>query len=274
MSITDTARVEVDALRRNNVTVTGNPTGRAMVFAHGFGCSQEMWRHVAPRFEDEYRVILFDHVGAGASDLSAYDRGKYDSLHGYADDVVEILDQLDLHDVVYVGHSVSSMIGVLAAERAPERIGALVLVGPSAKYVSDGDYEGGFSQDDIDALLDALDANYLGWSVTMAPVIAGNPDRPELGAELTGSFCSTDPTIARHFARVTFLSDNRRDLAAVTVPTLVLQCSDDVIAPLEVGKYVHEQIVGSDLVVMDARGHCPNLSGPEEVAGSIRAWLA
>lgn len=263
----------VDAVSRNNVTITGNPAGRPMVFAHGFGCSQEMWRGVASRFEDEYRVILFDHVGAGGSDLSAYDRGKYDSLHGYADDLSEILEQLDLRDVVYVGHSVSGMIGVLAAGRAPARFGAMVLVGPSARYVSEGEYQGGFSQADIDGLLDALDANYLGWSQAMAPVIAGNADRPELGDELSESFCSTDPTIARQFARVTFLSDNRRDLSAVTTPTLVLQCTDDVIAPLAVGRFVHEQIAGSDLVILAATGHCPNLSGPDELVERIHSWL-
>jgi sigma-B regulation protein RsbQ len=263
----------VDTRRRNNVTVTGNPAGRPIVFAHGFGCSQEMWRHVAPQFFDDYRVVLFDHVGAGGSDLEAYDRGKYDSLHGYADDLLEILEDLDLRDAVYVGHSVSSMIGVLAATRDPSRFGALVLVGPSPRYVNDDGYVGGFEQADIDSLLDALDSNYLGWSSAMAPVIMGNGDRPELGEELTTSFCSTDPAIARHFAHVTFLSDNRRDLRRVTTPTLVLQCSDDVIAPLPVGAYVHDEIAGSQLVVMSATGHCPNLSGPDEVAKEIQAFL-
>lgn len=259
--------------RRNHVTVSGNPDGRPMVFAHGFGCSQEMWHSVAPQFEANYKVVLFDHVGAGGSDLSAYDPGKYDSLHGYADDLLEILEDLDLHDVVYVGHSVSGMIGVLASVRDPSRFGALVLVGPSARYVNDTDYVGGFEQADIDGLLDALDSNYLGWSATMAPVIMGNAERPELGEELTESFCSTDPAIARHFARVTFLSDNRRDLGKVTTPTLVLQCSEDVIAPLPVGAYVHTHIPGSALVVMEATGHCPNLSGPDELVRDIRDYL-
>jgi sigma-B regulation protein RsbQ len=258
---------------RNNVTISGNETGRPILFAHGFGCSQEMWRSVVPAFEEDYRVVLFDHVGAGASDLTAYDRGKYDSLHGYADDVLEIIEELDLHDVVYVGHSVSAMIGVLAANHQPERFGGLVLVGPSPRYINDGDYVGGFEQADIDGLLDALDANYLGWSSAMAPVIMGNPDRPELGEELTSSFCSTDPEIARHFAHVTFLSDNRRDLAKVVTPTLVLQCTDDAIAPLPVGTFVSEQIPNSTLVVMSATGHCPNLSDPEQLSREIRAFL-
>ena len=258
---------------RNNVTVSGNPTGRPIVFAHGFGCSSEMWRAVAPRFEDEYLVVRFDLVGAGGSDLSAYDKGKYDSLHGYADDVLEILDDLDLTDAVFVGHSVSAMIGVLASVQNPARFGALVLVGPSPRYVNTANYIGGFEPEDINSLLDSLDANYLGWSAAMAPVIMGNSSQPELGETLTESFCSIDPTIARHFARVTFLSDNRHDLPLVTTPTLVLQSQEDIIAPLEVGQFVHESIPGSTLVVLDATGHCPNLSAPDEVTAEIRAFL-
>jgi sigma-B regulation protein RsbQ len=261
------------AVRRNNVRVSGRPDGRAIVFAHGFGCSQEVWRDVAPHFEDEYLVVTFDHVGAGGSDLSAYDPVKYDSLHGYADDLREIVDELDLHDVVFVGHSVSSMVGVLAANAAPERFGALVLVGPSARYVDDDGYEGGFDQSDIDGLLDSLDSNYLGWSSAIAPVMMGNIARPDLADDLTASFCAVDPAIARQFARVTFLSDNRRDLADVVVPTLVLQCTDDVIAPLPVGTFVHESIAGSTMVVLEATGHCPNLSSPSELVREIRRYL-
>jgi sigma-B regulation protein RsbQ len=260
-------------LVRNNVTVAGNPAGPVMVFAHGFGCSKQSWRLVAPAFETDFTVVLFDHVGAGDSDLSAYDHAKYDSLHGYADDVLEILHALDAHDVIYVGHSVSAMIGVLAANREPELFAKLVLVGPSPRYVNDGAYAGGFDKPDIDGLLDALDANYLGWSAQMAPVIMGNPERPELGEDLTASFCRTDPTIARHFAHVTFLSDNRRDLPDVRVPTLVIQCSDDVIAPAEVGRYVHDAIPGSSLCTLDATGHIPLLSGPDELVDAIRRGL-
>lgn len=260
-------------LERNNVRVSGNPDGRPMVFAHGFGCSQEMWREVAPSFADEFRVVLFDHVGSGGSDLSAYDRGKYDSLHGYADDLLEILDALDLQDVVFVGHSVSAMIGVLASTRNPARFGALVLVGPSPRYINTTDYEGGFDQSDIDSLLDALDANYMGWSETMAPAIMGNVERPELGGSLTESFCSTNPDVARHFARVTFLSDNRRDLREVTTPTLVLQCREDIIAPISVGQFVHAEVPDSELVVLDATGHCPNLSAPDELRAAILSYL-
>jgi sigma-B regulation protein RsbQ len=262
-----------DVHRRNNVHVSGNPTGRPVVFAHGFGCSQEVWRDVIPRFEADYRVVVFDHVGAGGSDLDAYDRGKYDSLHGYADDLLDILAAEDLTDVVFVGHSVSSMIGVLASNRDPSRFGALVLVGPSARYINDGDYVGGFEQADIDGLLDSLDANYFGWSASIAPVMMGNSDRPKLGEELAESFCTVSPAIASQFARVTFLSDNRRDLAGVRVPTLVLQCTDDVIAPLAVGEYVHHHIPGSEFVLLSTTGHCPNISGPRELAEAIQAYL-
>jgi sigma-B regulation protein RsbQ len=264
----------IDARRRNNVHVSGNPAGRAIVFAHGFGCSQEVWRDVIPQFENDYRVVVFDHVGAGGSDLTAYDRGKYDSVNGYASDVLDILETENLTDVVYVGHSVSSMIGVVAANRDPSRFGDLVLVGPSPRYINDDGYVGGFEQADIDGLIDSLDANYFGWSAAMAPVIVGNPDRPELGQELESSFCTVDPAIAAQFARVTFLSDNRRDLGEVSVPTLVVQCTDDVIAPLPVGQYVHDQISGSQFVLLSTTGHCPNISGPLELAEAIRSYLA
>ncbi len=261
-------------LERNAVRVSGVAGGRPIVFAHGFGCDQGMWRFVAPDFEVDHRVVLFDQVGSGGSDLSAYDPDKYGSLHGYAADLVEICRELELTDTVYVGHSVSAMIGVLAVKEAPELFGALVMVGPSPRYVDDGDYIGGFSRTDIGALLDSLESNHLGWSARMAPVIMGNPDRPELGAELTNSFCRTDPEIARRFARVTFLSDNRDDLSAVTVPTLVLQCSDDVIAPEVVGRYVHDAIPGSVFTKLAATGHCPNLSAPVETTAAIRAFLS
>jgi sigma-B regulation protein RsbQ len=244
-----------------------------MIFAHGFGCDQNMWRYVAPAFTQDHRVVLFDHVGAGGSDLSAYDPERYGSLEGYSRDVVEICEELDLEDAVFVGHSVSAMIGVLAAALAPERIGALVLVGPSPRYIDEEGYTGGFSRADIEELLESLNHNFLGWSSAMAPVIMGNPDRPELGEELTASFCRTDPDLAERFARVTFLSDNRADLATVRVPTLVLQCSEDAIAPHVVGEYVHRSIPGSRFQQLAATGHCPNLSAPEETIAAIRAFL-
>jgi sigma-B regulation protein RsbQ len=264
---------EMSVLTRNNVRVGGQADGQTIMFAHGFGCDQTMWRFVVPAFEDEYRIILFDHVGAGRSDLSAYDAEKYSSLDGYAKDAVEICHELDLHDVIFVGHSVSSIIGVLASIREPERFQKLVLVGPSPAYINDGDYVGGFTREDIDELLESLDSNYLGWSSAMAPLIMGNPDRPELGEELTNSFCRTDPAIARHFAHVTFTSDNRADLADVKIPVLVLQCSEDAIAPRGVGEFVHRAIPSSEFVLMKATGHCPNLSAPAETIAAIKAFL-
>jgi sigma-B regulation protein RsbQ len=263
----------MSVVARNNVTLTGKAGGQPMLFAHGFGCDQNMWRHVWPAFADDYRIVLFDHVGAGSSDLSAYDRRKYASLQGYADGVLEICRELELRDVVFVGHSVSSMIGVLAANEEPDRFAKLVLIGPSPRYIDDGNYVGGFTREDIDGLLESLDSNYLGWSHSFAPVIMGTPDKPELGEELTNSFCRTDPEIAKDFARVTFTSDNRRDLTSVSVPALVLQCSDDVIAPTSVGEYVHEHLPNSELVLMEATGHCPNLSAPDETVAAIRDFL-
>jgi sigma-B regulation protein RsbQ len=244
-----------------------------MLFAHGFGCDQNMWRFMVPAFEATHKVVLFDHVGAGRSDISAYERQKYGTLEGYAADVLELCEELDLRDVIFVGHSVSAMIGVLAACREPERFGALVLIGPSPRYINEEGYEGGFSRQDVEELLESLDSNYLGWSRAMAPAIMGNADRPELGSELANSFCRTDPTIAGEFARVTFLSDNRQDLPAVRVPTLILQCSDDIIAPPAVGDFIHSTIPGSALVKLKATGHCPNLSAPEETAAEIAIYL-
>jgi sigma-B regulation protein RsbQ len=260
------------ATLRNNVRVSGQGS-KTMLFAHGFGCDQNMWRYMAPAFEDAYRVIVFDHVGAGRSDLAAYDREKYGTLDGYATDVLDICEELGLKDVIFVGHSVSAMIGVLAAVRAPARFEALVLIGPSPRYINDDGYVGGFSRQDIEELLTSLDSNYLGWSALMAPAIMGNPDRPELSTELANSFCRTDPEIAGHFARVTFLSDNRDDLPLVTVPTLILQCSDDIIAPPAVGEFTHSNMATSEFVTLKATGHCPNLSAPEETSAAVKAFL-
>jgi sigma-B regulation protein RsbQ len=264
--------IRLSALTRNHVQIRGKGS-RGMVFAHGFGCDQNMWRFVAPAFESDFKTVLFDHVGAGHSDLSAYDPKKYGSLDGYADDLIDIGRELNLSGAVFVGHSVSAMIGVLASLKAPDLFESLVLVGPSARYINDGDYVGGFSAEQINELLDFLASNYLGWSAAMAPAIMGNSDRPQLGEELTNSFCRTDPEIAKAFARVTFMSDNRADLSKVKARTLVLQCSDDLIAPTEVGRYVHAHIQGSEMVMMRATGHCPNLSAPEETIAAIRAFV-
>ncbi len=262
----------MDVIARNNVVVTGRPDGPVVVLAHGFGCDQNLWRLVVPRLAEDHRLVLFDHVGAGGSDMTAWSAERYSSLAGYADDVLTLCRELDLRDVTLVGHSVSASIAVLAVAEDPSRFARLVLLTPSPCYLDDGDYHGGFSAEDIEELLESLDSNYLGWSATMAPVIMGNPDRPELGAELTNSFCRTDPDIARVFARATFLSDNRADLARVTVPTLVVQTAEDAIAPREVGEYVRDQIPGSTLVTLDAVGHCPQLSAPEPTAAAIAAF--
>ncbi len=259
-------------LSRNNVQSRGH-SERAIVFAHGFGCDQNMWRFVSSSFEADFRTILFDHVGAGQSDLAAYDSSKYSSLTGYADDVVEIGRELKLRNAVFVGHSVSAMIGVLASLKAPELFDLLVLVCPSPRYIDDGEYIGGFKPAEIEELLESLDDNHLGWSAAMAPAIMGNPDRPELGEELTNSFCRTDPEIAKAFARVTFTSDNRDDLPKVTARTIILQCRDDIIASEEVGEYVHRMVPGSELIMLEASGHCPNLSAPNEVDSVIRRFV-
>jgi sigma-B regulation protein RsbQ len=263
----------VNALQRNNVVVHGVRDAQPMVFAHGFGCDQTMWRHVWPAFADEFRIVLFDHVGVGNSDVSAYEPERYSSLGGYAADVIEICEELELADVILVGHSVSAMIGVLAAKQRPELFEKLVLVGPSPRYIDAAGYTGGFSEEDIQGLLQQLDSNYLGWSAAMAPVIMGNTDRPELGEELTNSFCRADPEIARQFAQVTFMSDNRDDLAGVETPALVLQCADDVIAPTQVGEFVAASLPNGTLHHMAATGHCPNLSAPEETIDAIRDFL-
>jgi len=244
-----------------------------MLFAHGFGCDQNMWRYVTPAFEPLYKVVLFDHVGAGGSALSAYSKDKYASLKGYADDILEIIHTLGLKDVIFVGHSVSAVMGIIAAVKEPGLFKELILVGPSPSYINDGDYIGGFTRPQIEELLEALDDNHLGWSMTMAPVIMGNPDRKELGEELANSFCRTDPDIAKHFARTTFLTDEREIISKVRTPGLILQCSNDVIAPIEVGQYMHRHMPGSTLVILKATGHCPNLSAPAETVNAIKHYL-
>jgi sigma-B regulation protein RsbQ len=262
-----------DIITRNNVKVSGRGT-QPMLFAHGFGCDQNMWRFVTPAFEDDYRIVLFDYVGSGQSDLAAYDPERYSSLAGYAQDVLDICAALDLRDVVFVGHSVSSMIGVLAANAEPERFERLVLVGPSPRYVNDApDYVGGFERSDIEGLLETMERNYIGWANFLAPAIMKNPEHPELSAELEASFCSTDPVIARRFAEATFFADNRADLAAVRVPSLIMQCTDDMIAPLPVGNYLRDALPGSTLRVMRATGHCPHMSHPDETIAVIREYL-
>jgi len=260
-------------LTRNNVTVLGRGT-QPMLLAHGFGCDQHMWRFVVPAFADRYRLVLFDYVGSRKSDLAAYDPERYASLDGYAQDVLDVIHALDLREVIFVGHSVSSVIGVLAANREPGRFARLVMIGPSPRYVNEPpDYTGGFERADIDGLLETMNRNYIGWANDLAPAVMQNAERPELGTELAESFCSTDPVIARRFAEATFFSDNRADLARLRVPSLVLQCSDDIIAPTAVGEYVHSHTPRSTLRLMRATGHCPHMSAPDETIALIREYL-
>jgi sigma-B regulation protein RsbQ len=260
------------AVQRNNVKVLG--TGeRTLMFAHGYGCDQSMWRHVTPFFSDEFKIVLFDYVGSGLSDISAFDRSKYSTLRGYAQDVLDIIDELELTRVNFVAHSVSSMIGALAAIEVPDRFESLAMIGPSPCYINDGEYIGGFERKDIEALLETLESNHVGWSASMAPAIMGNPEKPELATELETSFCRMDPTLAHHFARVTFLSDNRADLGHLSARTLILQCQQDVIAGVGVGEYVHKCLANSQLVVMDATGHCPHMSAPREVTAQLKKFL-
>jgi sigma-B regulation protein RsbQ len=262
-----------DILRRNNVHVSGRGE-QPMVFAHGFGCDQNMWRFVAPAFEDDYRVVLFDYVGSGKSDIKAYDASRYGSLKGYARDIIDVCDALELSDIVLVGHSVSAMIAALAAREQPDRFSSIVMLGPSPCYINKDDYVGGFERADIEGLLDTMDKNYIGWANYLAPVVMNDPSHPELTTELVGSFCSTDPRIARKFAEVTFLSDNRSDLPGLTTPSLIVQCSDDVIAPISVGEYMQRHMPAATLRVMDASGHCPHMSHPEETIALMKEFLA
>lgn len=262
----------MSVFQRNNVHVQGE--GQPMVFVHGFGCDQNMWRLLAPHYVARYRVVLLDLVGSGSSDLGAFEPSKYATLQGYADDMVEVVRELDGGPAIFVGHSVSAMIGLLAHLKAPELFQAQVMIGPSPSYINDGDYFGGFNRSDIEALLETLDNNYLGWSSNMAPAIMGAPDRPELAEELTNSFCRTDPEIAKHFARVTFLSDLRAELAKLDAPSLILQCSDDLIAPRAVGEYMHRVMPKSTLQIIENAGHCPHLSAPSASVAAIDGFLA
>lgn len=259
-------------IERNNVRVVGTGT-QPMLFAHGFGCDQNMWRFIIPAFEDKYKIVLFDYVGSGKSNHASYNPERYSSLYGYAQDVIEICEVLHLRDVIFVGHSVSSMIGLLASIQKPAIFSRLIMVGPSPCYLNIDGYSGGFARSDIESLLETMEKNYIGWANFLAPAIMGNADRPELGAELTTSFCSTDPVIAKQFAEVTFFSDNRKDVRNAPVPSLILQCSEDIIAPTNVGEYLAREMPGSKLVYLEATGHCPHMSAPEETIARILEYL-
>ncbi|MCM5680384.1 alpha/beta hydrolase [Schlegelella sp. S2-27] len=261
-------------LLRNNVRIAGAGDKPTMVFAHGFGCDQNMWRFVAPAFADTHRVVLFDYVGCGQSDLRAFDAARYSSLEGYALDLLDVCEALELQQAILVGHSVSAMIGLLAAIRQPSRFASLVMVAPSPCFINDPCYVGGFERGDIESLLSLMDHNYIGWASYLAPVVMGNPGRPDLGAELEQSFCSTDPLAAQTFARATFFADNRADLARAPVPSLILQVRDDALAPMAVGRYLLEHMPGSELAVLEATGHCPHMSHPQLTIDAMKQYLA
>ena len=261
-----------DVLKRNNVKVIG-AGGETILFAHGFGCDQNTWRSVIKAFESDYKIVLFDYVGAGKSDLKAFDAKRYNTLDGYATDILEIIEALSLRNIIFIGHSVSSMIGLLAANRKPSYFKKLIFISPSARYINDVDYTSGMEKEDLESLLDVMDSNYLGWSQIMAPRIMGNADNPALGEELTVSFCATDPEIAKQFARTTFLSDNRNDLLQLKIESLSLQTKNDILAPEEASQYIYENTPGNSRVFINASGHCPHLSAPAEVIKAIKSYL-
>lgn len=261
----------MEALKRNNVKVFGK--GKPIIFAHGYGLDQHMWQHITPAFADTHQIILFDHVGAGNSDLSSYDRTKYNSLHGYTADLLEICEILKLEKPIFVGHSVSAMIGILAAIQKPELFEKIVLIGPSACYLNRDGYIGGFNQEDIEGLLVSIDDDYLGWATSMAPVLMRNADHPELASELAKAFCQVKPEIASHFARVTFLTDNRSHLNKVKIPTLILQASDDLVAPVNAGQFIKDSISNSKMITLKATGHFPSMSAPAETISAIKTFI-
>ena len=261
-----------DILHRNNVTVKGKGE-KVILFAHGFGCSQEAWKRITHAFEENYKLILFDYVGAGKSDISAYNKARYSSLEGYAEDILEICAELNIKDATFVGHSVSSMIGALASIKDPSVFKKLIFIAPSACYLNSGGYVGGFEQEDIEALFEIMDEDFIRWAKLISPQIVANPERPELSAEMENNFCKTDQEIIKDFARVTFLSDNRKDLPNIPVKSLTLQCSEDIIAPLQAGQYINDHTPNNTMVILKATGHCPHMSAPEETIEAIQAFL-
>jgi sigma-B regulation protein RsbQ len=264
------------AARRHGVRSLGNPQGRAMLLVHGFGTDQRAWDRVVPALGADHHLVLVDQAGAGSFDPAAYDRGRYSALDGYAADLVELCAELDLHDVVLVGHSVSAMIAARASLLAPGLFTRLVMIAPSARYVDDPavGYDGGFSAEDIDELLGSLDQNYLSWTASVGALVMGNADRPELGAELTESFRELHPGTARDFARATFRTDSRELLGSVVTPTLVLQCQEDVLAPATAVREVAARLPHATLVELEAFGHCPHLSHPDVTSAAILTHLA
>ena len=255
------------------MTVTGRGA-RTLVFVHGYGCDHSMWRFVAPQFADSYRVVQYDLTGMGKSDLDAYDFAQYRSLHRHAQDLVEILVHLDLEDCVLIGHSVGATIASLASSLCPTRISGLALVAPSPFFMNDGDYIGGFARETLDGLVDLMEQNFFGWTGQVTPLIAGDGDTGPATTELSESFCRTDPDIAKHFGRVTFLSDHRADMKLVTTQAIIIQCAHDTLAPVTVGHWLFGNMRDAQLAVIDATGHCPHLTAAEITTDQIRAFLA
>lgn len=263
-----------EILRRNAVTVLGPESDEVIVFAHGYGTDQSLWRHIAEPFADERRVVLFDYVGSGASDLSAYDESRYDSLEGYADDLIEVLDALGASGVVLVAHSISSMIGALVSIRRPELLREIVMVCPSPRYIDDDDgYAGGFSRDDVQGLLTALEANQPSWATSVAPAVTARDDRPDVVDRVRSLYAETPQRVAVHFARVVFFSDLRRRLAEIPVHCTIVQPEGDIICPPHIGEYLHQHIPSSDLVRLRSAGHFVLLTEPELVSEVIRKAL-
>jgi sigma-B regulation protein RsbQ len=259
-------------IKRNNIHLSGTG-GKVLFFLHGFGCSQLMWRYIVPSFEKEYTIILIDLVGCGASDETAYDFNKYNTLDGYANDILEICNDLSLKEVILIGHSVSAMIATLAVNKQPAVFNKLIMLCPSPRYINDENYEGGFQQTDIDEMVKLLNQYYLGWAANIAPVIVGNNSQPNVTKELSDSFCNNNPEIASHFAKVAFMGDNRNDIKNIKTETLIIQSANDHIAPLQVGNYLHQNIPFSKFVVIDTVGHTPHLCNPNLVIESIRNFI-
>lgn len=265
--------MENNILLRNNVRLTGKGT-KTIIFAPGFGCDQTVWSAVSQKFEGDYQVVLFDYVGSGNTDINFYDSNRYSTLEGYAQDILEICATLQLTDAIFVGHSVSCMIGMLASFRHPEYFSHLIMVGPSPCYLNEPpQYTGGFQESELFGLIELMEKNYIGWANIFAATVTNNPSRPQVKQELETRFCSTDPITALNFAKATFFADNRKDLENVIHPTLIVQCSDDIIAPETVTQYTHQHIPNSVLKQLNAIGHCPHMSHPEELSNTIRQYL-
>ncbi len=261
------------SLRKNNVSISGSGS-KTLVFVHGYGCDQSMWRFVAPQFELSHRVVLYDLTGMGQSDLSEYDFKAYRTLQRHADDLTAILEDLEVSDGVLIGHSVGATIACLAALKCPERISALALVAPSPSFMNDAAYTGGFDREALEGLVNLMDENFLGWTSRVTPTIAGEDRAGETAAELTQSFCRTDPAIAKHFGRITFLADHRADMKRVEAPAAIIQCTDDALAPVDVGVWLSENMKRGTLKFIEATGHCPHMTEPAKTTEAIREFLA